>query len=325
MSKIFSKRNKKVKNDYDIKISNEVRYRIWRVLIGHNSRDRLTGYIDSSIDHPSSDLIVKLRNYLLDEFGYLEINKSKLPPAAYNLFPHGAEEKKIINMKKCFTSCSSLMFFNILESLFMVEYFEDDVIDKFNNIFEDEEVGITLSYYQREEYDGHTDFNVPHKCIRTIAYPQVIINSNQMTYCISVAPCLKILTSNLKFKSANEEILKAHKHYRNQEWDDCVLKCGKAIESTLKTICSYKKWKYNQRDVISKLIDVCVDNNLFHKDNGFNTRYMNPMQFVGTIRNDFGAHGKGPNPIYATGIEARHLLGIASSNILFLIEKSGIK
>lgn len=51
----------------------------------------------------------------------------------------------------------------------------------------------------------------------------------------AVRPALSLLAQPT-YKTANEEYLKAHKHFRNQEYDDCLTECCNAFESSIKII-----------------------------------------------------------------------------------------
>ena len=109
-----------------------------------------------------------------------------------------------------------------------------------------------------------------------------------------VKPALKLL-NNPVFKNANEEFLGAHEDYRHGDYDDCVHKCAKALETTLKIICKKRKWQYKETDAAKKLISVVLDNGLIPKY--LQTHFSSFQQMlesgVPTIRNKEGGHGKG--------------------------------
>src|SRR6185436_13018276 len=65
-----------------------------------------------------------------------------------------------------------------------------------------------------------------------------------------------LLLSDSQFAGAETESLKAHEHYRHGRHAESVNECLKAFESTLKTICTIRKWGYNETDTASRLLDV---------------------------------------------------------------------
>lgn len=134
------------------------------------------------------------------------------------------------------------------------------------------------------------------------------------------------LLSNRKFKGANEEYLTAHEHYRHGRNKECLAECLKAFESTLKVICKEKGWAYNQTDTAKKLIQVCFTNNLIPSftQNQF-TSLQNLLESgIPTIRNKLGGHGQGQVPQKVDDEMTRYGLNLTGTNIIFLIEQSGI-
>lgn len=132
---------------------------------------------------------------------------------------------------------------------------------------------------------------------------------------------------NTKFKGANEEYLKAHEHYRHGRNKECLTECLKAFESTMKVICKEKGWTYNQTDTAKKLIQICFQNGLVptFTQNQF-TSLQNLLESgIPTIRNKLGGHGQGQIPQTVDDEMTRYGLNLAGTNIIFLVEQSGIK
>lgn len=132
---------------------------------------------------------------------------------------------------------------------------------------------------------------------------------------------------NSKFKGANEEYLKAHEHYRHGRNKECLTECLKAFESTMKIICKEKGWAYNQTDTAKKLIQICFQNGLVptFTQNQF-TSLQNLLESgIPTIRNKLGGHGQGQTPQSVDDEMTRYGLNLAGTNIIFLVEQSGIK
>lgn len=139
-------------------------------------------------------------------------------------------------------------------------------------------------------------------------------------------PTLNLLWNN-KFKGANEEYLKAHEHYRHGRNKECLTECLKAFESTIKVICKEKNWMYNETDTAKKLIQICFQNNLVPSftQNQF-TSLQNLLESgIPTIRNKLGGHGQGQTLQIVDDEMTRYGLNLTGTNIIFLVEQSGIK
>jgi len=139
-------------------------------------------------------------------------------------------------------------------------------------------------------------------------------------------PVISLLWNN-KFLGANDEYLKAHEHYRHGRNKECLTDCLKAFESTLKIIYSEKGWTYSQTDTSKKLIQICFQNGLVptFTQNQF-TSLQNLLESgIPTIRNKLGGHGQGQVLQKVDDEMTRYGLNLTGTNIIFLIEQSGVK
>lgn len=138
-------------------------------------------------------------------------------------------------------------------------------------------------------------------------------------------PTLSLL-GNEKFLGANEEYLKAHEHYRHGRNKECLNECLKAFESTIKIICYEKGWEFDQSNTASRLIKICFDNGLIPSftQNQFSSLQNLLTTGIPTIRNKVGGHGQGQVPQIVDDGLTRYGLNLTGSNIIFLIEQSGI-
>ena len=66
-----------------------------------------------------------------------------------------------------------------------------------------------------------------------------------------VVPALRLIHDS-RFASAEQEYLDAHEAYRKGELEDCIVGCGKALESTLKVIGDGRSWPITANDPASK-------------------------------------------------------------------------
>jgi hypothetical protein len=141
-----------------------------------------------------------------------------------------------------------------------------------------------------------------------------------------IKPAISLLRTQ-KFAGANEEYLKAHEHYRHGRNKECLSECLKAFESTLKVICKEKNWQYSATDTASKLVKICLDNQLIPS---FTQTQFNSIQSllesgIASIRNRLGGHGQGQVPQKVEDEITRYALNLTGSNIVFLVEESGIR
>jgi len=229
-----------------------------------------------------------------------------------------------------FMLCNDLMALDWIEFVFQCFHYSGD--DRWrqtvNEIFKQEHIGYELTPYVKTIVKGDKPMTPIALFSRASGYgdrveyqyPQIIKKDDDFTHAEIVQPCLNLL-SDPKFKTANEEMLKAHQEYRHGNYADAITDCGAAFETVMKTICEAKGWPYEKaRATCKDLVDVCRDKGLFP---GF---YAPFFIDAGTIRNKLGdAHGKGPTPEFtATKEHFEHMVQITSANILFFARLANI-
>lgn len=141
------------------------------------------------------------------------------------------------------------------------------------------------------------------------------VTANEIT-----RPALLVL-QNPRFSGANDELLRAFEHYRHGRTKECLNECLKALESTLKSICTGRRWKYDPNATAKKLIEIVFLKNLVPN---FLTSEFTALQSllesgVPTVRNRLGGHGQGIQPIHVPQYFASFALNLTTSTILFLI------
>jgi hypothetical protein len=107
----------------------------------------------------------------------------------------------------------------------------DDAIDELNTRFREHTVGFQF-------VDG-----------------KIIRIDCQYIHSETVKPAL-ILLSARGFEKASEDFHLAHQHYREGKHKDCIVTCQRAFESTLKAVCTIRKWTFNKGDRATELIKV---------------------------------------------------------------------
>lgn len=145
-----------------------------------------------------------------------------------------------------------------------------------------------------------------------ITPPKATKKTEEMLHSQAVMPALFAL-SNPTFKTANDELLLAHKHYRGSHFEAAITAAGQALESTFKTICTRKKWAYDpNKATLKDLVDVCRDRRLFPPF------YTEIFKNAGMVRNKMGGHGGGPDAVKPDAEHAEHMIHLVSAHILLL-------
>jgi hypothetical protein len=143
--------------------------------------------------------------------------------------------------------------------------------------------------------------------------PQLIRKDNEHLHQEAVLPALHLLHEQ-GFAGADAEYREAHEHYRHGRYKECLVECNKAFESTMKTICSKKKWGCKETDTASALINTCLENGLlpsFMKSH---------LGAIPTVRNKLGGHGQGEQPKEVQQFFAEYLLHETAVTIVLLVE-----
>jgi hypothetical protein len=137
----------------------------------------------------------------------------------------------------------------------------------------------------------------------------------------AVKPALQLLASK-HYAGANQEFLKAFGHYRKGDAKECLNECLKAFESTMKAICTKRKWAFNSTDTAKTLIDVCVREGLFPAAilshiTGFRSALESGIP---TVRNRMSAHGQGSAIVDVPLYYASYMLHLTATTIQLLAE-----
>ena len=131
-----------------------------------------------------------------------------------------------------------------------------------------------------------------------------------------------VLLQDKRYKGANDEFLKAHEHYRKGEIKDCLTNSLKALESTMKTICTIRNWAYQPTDTAKPLLDICFTKGLFpaYLQSHYSSLRGMLESGVPPLRNKMGGHGQGPEVVDVPPHYAAYALHMTGSAIQFLIE-----
>jgi hypothetical protein len=144
---------------------------------------------------------------------------------------------------------------------------------------------------------------------------------SQLVHAEVVKPALALLRAP-EYAGANAEFMKAFEHYRKGHTKECLNECLKALESTMKAICTKKNWTFKDNDTAKALIDVCLKNGLIppliqSHITGVRTTLESGIP---TIRNRLSGHGQGATVVNVPGHYAGYMLHLTATTIKFLIE-----
>ncbi len=137
--------------------------------------------------------------------------------------------------------------------------------------------------------------------------------ADQAVHQLAILPALQLL-SKRRFRGPQEEFLKAHEQYRNGDFKEAMVSCGKAFESTLRVICDSQGWAYNpNKATASELIEI------FRSKGAFPAHLVEPLKIISTNRNKGGGHGQGGSPTTVPESLATFQINYTASVILYLV------
>lgn len=143
---------------------------------------------------------------------------------------------------------------------------------------------------------------------------------NELLYA-NITQNAMIFLANPEYHNINDEYLQSHKHYRNGDFEDCIVNCNKAFESTLKVICNKRGYSYKQNARVADLMAILVSNNFFpslllQQITGVRKTL---EEGISVIRNNQGGHGKGAAAIVVDENLTSYTLNLNGSAIKFLL------
>ncbi|MFZ0497181.1 MAG: hypothetical protein WBE80_04185 [Methylocella sp.] len=148
---------------------------------------------------------------------------------------------------------------------------------------------------------------------------QIIRVDSKLTHAEVIKPALILLTAP-EFTKANEDFMTAHRHYRANEFKDCVTAANRAFESMLKAICDTENWEYGKGDRASEMVTKVRNKGLFthYFDRSFESYVAMLKAGLPAVRNDAGGHGEGLASAAVTAGIARFAINLTATNLVFL-------
>jgi AbiJ N-terminal domain 4 len=310
---LFSKRRKRAAGDmpdvytYDIPINLRVQItHIWNDAIGNPGREYdPAGRI--------SDTYLQIVDALRREYGVYTLHKDTRNPndayqACEELGKFFLDPGGFVNTNSTDKALDVIEFtFRIIDRVtrkfdylqrFNASEIADEAIEELNARFKEHSVG----YFYSDGTIGRVDSELVHAEV--------------------VKPALVVLRQK-SFASAQSEFLAAHEHYRVGKNSEALVECYKAFESTMKIICTNRKWAFDKTKGAADLVRVCLDNGLIP---AYWQSYFGGLRSVlesaiPTPRNRQAGHGAGVQPVQKPPDELiAYILHVTAATILFLTE-----
>jgi hypothetical protein len=185
--------------------------------------------------------------------------------------------------------------------------------------FDQYEFGVLLSPDEAIEHLNHRLRR--HDLGYQFVAGQLIRVDEQFVHAEVVEPAIAALHS-AGFEGALNEFLKGHKEYRLGNYKTAMNEAQKAVESTMKAICTTRGWTHPSNPNASQLIKVLLDQGLVPKENEslFNGIRTILESGTPTMRNRMSAHGQGQSVVNLPDYIAAFGLHLAASTIVLLME-----
>jgi hypothetical protein len=150
---------------------------------------------------------------------------------------------------------------------------------------------------------------------------ELIRLDSEFLHAAVVVPALQLLR-DAKFHGAADEFRRAHEHYRSGNHKESITEASKAFESTMKAICSERKWPYPDNAAAAALISVVFDRGLVPAalSSHFSSLRSVLESGVPPIRNRLGAHGQGTDVVEVPDYLVAYALHLVATNIVFLVD-----
>jgi hypothetical protein len=232
---------------------------------------------------------------------------------------------QIADAQQYLLGCTDREFLAFVELIFRVDHYvdyffllpiqHDALINDINTLLREDDLPYYLTSFVRDEVSERTPHGTAATAIRIAQHPQIICREDEVIHAHAIVPVLHLL-SQKGLGSANTEFLEALADYKAGDYGDCLIKCGSALESTLKLICNRRTWPYQETDTIGALLKIYFDHSTL--DHFFEQ----PLLLVGTIRNRISkAHGAGAIVKSASPQVARYAINSTAAAILLLVEQ----
>ena len=144
---------------------------------------------------------------------------------------------------------------------------------------------------------------------------------SQYLHAETVKPALALL-HEARFSGPADEFMRAFEHHRKGENKDAITDALNAFESTMKAICTARKWAYGPKDTAAPLINILMKNGLVPPELETHFGGLRSAMESGlpTLANRTSRHGQGATPVEVPPHYVAYALHLVASNIVFLLE-----
>lgn len=273
---------------------------IWRDALGQYRR--ATGYFATMADNsPANDLWELIRDTLLKEKGLWTLGDGFSNPADQCL--------------------QYLMAANTDDALDIIEL-SFKVIDRLARKFRPDEQA--LAGIRQDARDAIEELNSrfrEHRVGYQYLNGEIVRVDSQFLHAETVKPALALL-NEAGFKGPADEFMRAFDHHRKGETKDAIADALSAFESTMKAICTVRKWPYGPKDTAKPLLDILFKNALVPSELESHLTGLRAAMESGlpTLANRTSRHGQGPAPVDVPDHYGAFALHLVAANIVFLIE-----
>ncbi|WP_439407961.1 STM4504/CBY_0614 family protein [Bradyrhizobium sp. DASA03076] len=137
-----------------------------------------------------------------------------------------------------------------------------------------------------------------------------------------VVPALTVLRGK-EYENAQLEFLSAYEHFRHGKKQEALVDCYKCFESTMKVICTKRKWPFDPKAAAKGLVNVCLTNGLIpaYWQGHFGGLRSVLESAISTPRNRQAGHGAGASVAPEVPEElVSYVLHMTAATVLFLAE-----
>jgi hypothetical protein len=151
---------------------------------------------------------------------------------------------------------------------------------------------------------------------------KIVRVDSQLIHKEVVVPALAVLRG-AEYRNAQAEFLSGYEHFRHGKKQEALVDCYKCFESTMKVICSKRKWAFDPKAAAADLVKVCLANGLIpaYWQSHFNGLRSVLESAISTPRNRQAGHGAGTDPAPDIPDElVSYVLHMTAATVLFLAD-----
>ena len=134
----------------------------------------------------------------------------------------------------------------------------------------------------------------------------------------AIMPALQLLKDSA-YEGANAEFMEAFEYFKQGHFESSMVEAAKALESTLKAICTKRQWEFDPNATAKKLFDVVLKKDLvpIYLQQQFSS-LVSLLESAATPRNKTAGHGQGQTVRSVPEYFAQFALNMTASVIVLL-------